>query len=108
MSGLNEFFMFAGIFIGAVVGGSVAVWATAVTGCLGEIYNEWHDGLQLAQLVKEKKHTRRAELLAKMIELQRAMQPASPLIEGPGQLVNESAGCSDSGEKSCDTLMHTI
>lgn len=101
MSGLNEFFMFVGIFIGAVVGGTIAVWAAMMTGFLGDIYKEWHDGLQLAQLVKEKKHKRRAELLGKLIELQRATQPATPLVEGPGQLVKDSVGsCSDSSEKA--------
>ena len=100
--------------IGAGVGGGlvIAMWVAGLMGFLTDVYKEWHDGRRLAQLVSERNRERRAELLAKMIELQRAMQPATseePLIESPDRPVNELAGsCPDTSEKSCDTLTHTI
>jgi hypothetical protein len=105
---MNELFMIMGI--GAGVGGGlvIAMWVAGLMGFLTDAYKDWHDGREIAQLVAEKNHKRRAELLGKMIELQRAMQPASSLIENPGELVNESVGCSDSGEKSCAPSTYMI
>jgi hypothetical protein len=109
---MNDFLLVVSISIGAGVGLVIAIWVAGLVGCLGDIYKEWHDGRQLAQMVSEKNHKRRAELVAKLIELQRAMQPGpfeEPVIESPGQPANEMAGsCSDSSEKGCDSLTHTI
>jgi hypothetical protein len=112
MNAWNDLVLVLGLSIGGAVGVAITTWVAGLMGFLGDIYKEWHDGRQLAQLVKEKNHKRRAELLAKLIELQRAMQPVpseEPVIESPGQLVNELAGsCSDSSEKGCNPLTYTI
>ena len=65
-------------------------------GFLGDIYKIWHDGRELAQIVTEKEHKRRLELLAKMIALQQAMLPVpseKPVIESRDGTVNEPAAC---------------
>jgi hypothetical protein len=99
MGELSQVIMFLGICIGILAGGSITVWAAGMAGFLSEIYKEWHDGLQLAHLVKEKERERRAELLAKMIELQRTMQPepSEESVIAKEQVVNEVLACQRNG-----------
>ncbi len=56
------------------MGAALAVGVAGVIGFLGEVRSCWQRGRQLAQLVTENEHERRLEMLAKMIELERAMQ----------------------------------
>jgi len=81
---------------GGALGAGIAIWIAALIGFFGDIYKIWQDGRQLAQLVTEKEHKRRVELLAKMIELERAMQPVppeEPVIESRHGIVNEPTAC---------------
>ena len=67
------FLMF--VLIGAGAGMSIVELVGVLAFFLGAFYHTWHCGQHLAQLVTEKEHKRRMELFAKMIELERAMQP---------------------------------
>ncbi len=104
--------MWVCVVAGVAVGAAACFFAMGMFGFIGDVYASWQNGRDLALLVTEKNHKRQVELLAKMIELQRAMQPVpseEPVIESPGQPANELAGsCSDSSEKGCDPLTHTI
>jgi Na+-driven multidrug efflux pump len=82
------------MIFGGILGVAIAIWVATLIGFLGEIYKTWQDGRKFAQIVTEKEHKRRLELLAKMIELERAMQPVpseKPVIEGRDGTVNEPA-----------------
>jgi hypothetical protein len=67
------FLMF--MLIGAGAGITIVELVGVLAFFLGAFYHAWHCGRELAQLVTEKTHKRRVELLAKMIELERVMQP---------------------------------
>jgi hypothetical protein len=90
MSGLDLFLMIMGILIGIQIG----MFVVCLIGFVAEIYTFWQMGRDIAQMVTEKQHKRRAELLAKMIELEQAMQPVPsgrPVIESRGGTVNDPA-----------------
>jgi hypothetical protein len=92
MTGLEQFL----ILIGIVIGISIGVCAVCLFGFVTEMYTFWQLGRYIAVQVTEKKHKRRAELLAKMIELERAMQqapPEVPVIESRDGTVTERAAC---------------
>jgi hypothetical protein len=103
---------FMWICVGGSVGVAVSMFVMCLLGFIGDVYASWQNGRKLALLVTEKNHKRRVELLAKLIELQRAMQPVpseKPVIESPGPLADELAGnCSDSNDKGCAPFTHTI
>ena len=67
------FLMF--MLIGAGAGITIVELVGVLAFFLGAFYHTWHCGQHLAQLVTEKEHKRRMELFAKMIELERVMQP---------------------------------
>jgi hypothetical protein len=86
---MSEFLMLMGICTGLGVGLAITTWIAGLLGLLGDMYKEWHGGRQLARMVAETNRKRRAELLAKMIELERAMEPvlsAEPVSQWIGGL----------------------
>jgi hypothetical protein len=88
MNGFEQFLLLMGICIGI----SIGVCALCLFGFLTEMYTFWQLGRYIAVQVTEKNHKRRAELLAKMNELQRAMQqvpPEVPVIESGDGTVTE-------------------
>ena len=90
MTGFETFLLVMGICIGIAIG----IWSVTLIGFVAEIYTFWQMGRDIALLVTEKEHKRRLELLAKMIELERAMQPVpseKPVIEGQDGVVNRPA-----------------
>jgi hypothetical protein len=92
MNGFEQFLMLMGIVIGI----SIGVCAMCLVGFVVEMYTLWQLGRFIAVQVTEKKHKRRAELLAKMIELERARQPVlseEPVIESRDGIVNELVLC---------------
>jgi len=79
---------------GVALGAGLTIGAVSAIGFLGDVHASWQTGRKIAQFVTEKEHKRRVELLAKMIELERAMQPVpseKPVIEGRDGTVNEPA-----------------
>jgi len=75
MADQNLIFMFIGVLIGLGAGITIIELVVLLAFFLGAFYHTWHCGRELAQLVTEKTHKRRVELLAKMIERERVMQP---------------------------------
>ena len=96
MNGWQQFWLILGMCIGLGTGVCITIWVAALIGFLGDIYSTWQDGRKLAQFVTEKKHKRSVELLAKLIELERAKQPVPseiPVIESQERVVNELVAC---------------
>ncbi len=96
MNGWDQFWMLMGISIGVGIGSTVCVGLMGLFGFIADMRCSWQTGRELAQLVTEKEHKRRVELLAKMIELERAMQPVpseKPVIESQERVVNELMAC---------------
>jgi hypothetical protein len=92
MTGLEQFLMIMGIFIGITIG----VCSMCLFGFVVEMYTFWQLGRYIAVQVTEKKHKRRVELLAMLIELERAKQPVPseiPVIESQERVVNELVAC---------------
>jgi hypothetical protein len=77
MADRNLVFMLQGIGIGAVAAMAIIYVVAIQSFVLGVIYHIWHVGRRDAHLATEKLHKRRMELLAKMIENERPMQPDS-------------------------------
>jgi hypothetical protein len=74
MSGVDSVFMVVFLSVGGALGAAIAVFVAGLIGFLGDVHASWQTGRRMAQLVTEKQHNRRVELLARMIELERAMQ----------------------------------
>ena len=92
MNGLEQFLILMGILIGT----SIGVCSLCLFGFLAEMYTFWQLGRYIAVQVTQKNHKRRAELLAKMIEREQAMQqgpPEVPVIESRSGTVTERAAC---------------
>ena len=75
------------ILLGIVIGIGIAMVLMFVIGFVAEMYSFWQLGHYMAVQVTKKNHKRRLEMLAKMIELERAMQPVPS-----GRSVIESGG----------------
>ncbi len=94
MNAWNDMVFIIGLSIGGAAGVAVTALVAGLTGFFSDIRKEWQDGRQVAELVKEKNQERRVELLGKLIELQRAMQPVAsgePLIASQEPPVSELA-----------------
>jgi hypothetical protein len=96
MTGWEQGFLMLGICVGGGLGAGITVLVAGLIGFLGDVRACWHTGRKIAQFVTEKEHDRRVELLAKMIELERAMQqvpPEVPVIERRDGTIDEPAAC---------------
>ena len=92
----NGLWIFLFMLFGGSLGASLAIGVAFAIGFLGDVRASWQTGRKIALLVTEEEHSRRVELLAKMIELERAMQqvpPEEPLIGSRDEIVNQSAAC---------------
>ena|SRR5579864_6555452 len=92
MNGFEQFL----ILMGIVIGISIGVCAVCLVGFVTEIYTFWQLGRYIAVQVTEKKHKQRVELVAKLIELERAKRPVPseiPVIESQERVVNELVAC---------------
>src|SRR5205823_9948533 len=100
MTGWEQGFLMLGICVGGAIGMGITLLVAFLIGFLGDVRASWHTGRKLAQFVTEKEHERRVELLANMIELQRAMQPVpseKPVIESADGTIDEPAACQRNG-----------
>ena len=84
------------LWIGTVIVSVALLTGIMLFGIIGEFYETWQTGRQIALFVTERNHQRRLDLLAKMIELEQLREAGDESTVDPRSSVPDGEG--DTGD----------